>query len=133
MRSMRRQKNIWVGIFTGFQNKNYFIASINGNNTMTYECKVYDKNGKLKKILRESDLSKSSKKLFNQSSTKKITSFINRFKEPALESNKQTKFYNKICVVCQKDFHPRHPNSKYCSHECQKSLYLAKKKEGNPG
>ena len=100
---------------------------------MTYECKVYDKNGKLKKILRESELSKSSKKLFNQSSTKKITSFINRFKEPALEPNKQTKFYNKICVVCEKEFHPRHPNSKYCSHECQKSLYLAQKKKGNPG
>ena len=43
---------------------------------MTYECKVYDKNGKLKKIMKESELSKSSKKLFNQSSTKKISSFI---------------------------------------------------------
>ena len=105
----------------------------NGQKTMTYECKVFDKNGKLKKILRESELSKSSKKLFNQSSTKKITSFINRFKEPTLEPRKQTKFYNKICVVCQKEFHPRHPNSKYCSHECQKSLYLARKKKGDPG
>ena len=100
---------------------------------MAYECKVYDKNGKLKKILRESELTKSGKEFFNQRSTKKVSSFINNLKEPATEVKKRTKFYNKICVVCQKEFHPRHPNSKYCSHECQKSLYLAKKKKGNPG
>ena len=68
---------------------------------MTYECKVYDKNGKLKKILRESQLTKSSKDFFNQSSTKKITSFINRFKEPIIEARSETKFYNKICgLIC---------------------------------
>ena len=100
---------------------------------MTYECKVYDKNGKLKRVLRKSELTKSSKDLFNQSSTKKITTFINRLKEPALETKKETRFYNKTCVVCEKEFHPRHPNSKYCSHECQKSLYLNRKKKGNPG
>ena len=103
------------------------------DNSMAYECKVYDKNGKLKKILRESELTKSSKEFFNQRSTKKVSSFINNFKEPAINVKKGTKFYNKTCVVCQKEFHPRHPNSKYCSHECQKSLYLAKKKKGNPG
>jgi predicted nucleic acid-binding Zn ribbon protein len=30
-------------------------------------------------------------------------------------------------VVCGKEFHPRHPNSKYCSHECQKALQLKKR------
>ena len=100
---------------------------------MAYECKVYGKDGKLKKILRESQLAKSSNELFNQSSTKKISSFINRYKEHTVETKRETKFYNKTCVVCQKEFHPRHPNSKYCSHECQKSLYLTKKKKGNPG
>ena len=100
---------------------------------MAYECKIYDKNGKLKKILRESQLAESSKKFFDQSSTKKISSFINRYKEPSLEIKKGTRFYNKICVVCEKEFHPRHPNSKYCSHECQKNLYLSRKKKGNPG
>ena len=35
---------------------------------MAYECKVYDKNGKLKKILRESELTKSSQEFFNQRS-----------------------------------------------------------------
>ena len=120
------------GIFTGRKNKKVLYLS-SGDKNMTYECKVYDKNGKLKKVLTESQLTKSSKKLFNQSSTKKISSFINRFKEPVVEARSETKFYNKICVVCQKEFHPRHPNSKYCSHECQKSLYLARKKKGNPG
>ena len=100
---------------------------------MAYECKVYDKNGKLKKILRESQVTKSSEEFFNQRSTKKASSFINNLKEPANDIKKGTKFYNKTCVVCQKEFHPRHPNSKYCSHECQKTLYLAKKKKGSPG
>ncbi len=100
---------------------------------MAYECKVYDKNGKLKKILRGNQVTKESKVFFNQPSTKKVSSAINSFREPAIEENKNTKFYNKICVVCNREFHPRHPNSKYCSHECQKKLYLEKKKKGNPG
>ena len=100
---------------------------------MAYECKVFDANGKLKKILREGQVTKESKEFFNQRSTKKVRSLINSFKEPAVEENNNTKFYNKICVVCKGEFHPRHPNSKYCSHECQKVLYLAKKKKGNPG
>ena len=100
---------------------------------MAYECKVFDKNGKLKKILQGNQVTKESKEFFNQKSTKKIRSQINSFREPAIEENTNTKFYNKICVVCKREFHPRHPNSKYCSHECQKKLYLAKKKKGNPG
>mgnify|MGYP003690422445 FL=1 len=100
---------------------------------MAYECKVFDGNGKLIKILRKSQVTKESKEFFNQPSTKRIRSQINRFKDPAVEVNKNTKFYNKSCAVCKREFHPRHPNSKYCSHECQKILYLAKKKKGNSG
>ena len=100
---------------------------------MAYECKVFDGNGKLKKILRENQVTKESKEFFNQPSTKKIRSQINRFKDPAVEENKNTKFYNKNCVVCKREFHPRNPNSKYCSQECQKILYLEKKKKGNSG
>ena len=105
----------------------------NGGQVMAYECKIYDKNGKLKKILKGNQVTQESKDFFNQPSTKKIRSLINSFKDPAIEENKNTKFYNKICVVCKREFHPRHPNSKYCSHECQKNLYLAKKKKGNSG
>ena len=100
---------------------------------MAYECKVFDGNGKLKKILRENQVTKESKEFFNQPSTKKIRSHISRFKDPAIEENKNTKFYNKTCAVCNREYHPRHPNSKYCSHECQKILYLEKKKKGNSG
>ena len=55
---------------------------------MVYECKVYDKNGKLKKILRENQLTKSSKEFFNQRSTKKVSSFIKNLKEPAIDVKK---------------------------------------------
>ena len=60
---------------------------------MAYECKIYDKNGKLKKILKENQVTQESKDFFNQPSTKKIRSLINSFKEPAIEENKNTKFY----------------------------------------
>ncbi len=96
---------------------------------MAYECKIYDKNGKLKRILRNDEvISKENQSFLNQSSTKKAVSFIKKLKEPQKEANYSTKFYDKKCLVCGQDFHPRHPQSKYCSHECQKNLYLKKKK-----
>ena len=96
---------------------------------MAYECKVYDKNGKLKKILQGREvISKTSKDFFNQPSTKKAAAFIENLKDPKNEVAHETKFYDKNCVVCGQEFHPRHPQSKYCSHECQKELYLKKKK-----
>lgn len=95
---------------------------------MAYECKVYDKNGKLKKILRGREvISKTSKDFFKQPSTKKAATFIRKFKHPQNEVMHETKFYDKKCVVCNQEFHPRSPQSKYCSHECQKKLYLKKK------
>ncbi|GIS85322.1 MAG: hypothetical protein CM1200mP16_16220 [Nitrospina sp.] len=100
---------------------------------MAYECKVYDKKGKTKKNITKSELTKSSQEFFNQRSLKKSKLFYKNFKRTRYDVKKGKKFYNKTCVVCQKEFHPRHPNSKYCSHECQKILYLAKKKKGNPG
>jgi|GEM_PF-1500333 cytochrome c len=98
---------------------------------MAYECKIYDKNGKLKKILRGNQLiSKTDQNFFNQPSTKKAMEFVKKLKEPKKEADHETKFYDKQCVVCSQEFHPRHQNSKYCSHECQKKLYLKKKNEG---
>ena len=55
---------------------------------MAYECKVFDGNGKLKKILRESQVTKESIEFFNQPSTKKIRAQINRFKDPAVEEKR---------------------------------------------
>ncbi len=96
---------------------------------MAYECKIFDKKGKLKKVLRGSEaISKKAKSFFEQKSTKKAASFIKKLREPQKEKTYSTKFYNNVCVVCGREFHPRHPRSKYCSHECQKSLYLKNRK-----
>jgi predicted nucleic acid-binding Zn ribbon protein len=96
---------------------------------MAYECRIYDKKGKLVRVVsgKKIDL-KSDKILFNQPSTKKAVSFIRKFKDPKKESINNTKFYNKKCVVCSNVFHPRSPNAKYCSHECQKELQLKNQK-----
>ncbi len=96
---------------------------------MAYECKIFDKKGKLKKVLRGNEtLSKEAKSFLEQKSTKKAASFIKTLREPPKEICHETKFYNKVCIVCSREFHPRHPQTKYCSHECQKELYLKKKK-----
>jgi hypothetical protein len=99
--------------------------------SMAYECKIYDKKGKLVRVVsgKKIDL-KSDKILFNQPSTIKAISLIRTFKDPRKESAHNTKFYDKRCVVCAKEFHPRSPNAKYCSHECQKTLQLKNKKRG---
>ena len=99
--------------------------------SMAYECKIYDKKGKLVRVVsgKKIDL-KSDQILFNQPSTKKAISLIRTFKDPRKESAHNTKFYDKRCVVCAKEFHPRSPNAKYCSHECQKALQLKKRKRG---
>ena len=99
--------------------------------SMAYECKIYDKKGKLVKVVSGKKIdSKSDQILFNQPSTKKAIALIRTFKDPKKESTNDTKFYNKRCVVCAKEFHPRSPNAKYCSHECQKTLQLKNKKRG---
>jgi len=98
-----------------------------GRWAMAYECKVFDKNGNLKKVLKEKRVSELDSNLLKQSSTKRICSNIKKLREPANIEEPQTRFYNKTCIVCEKEFHPRHPKAKYCSHECQKKLYLEKK------
>lgn len=101
------------------------------SSSMAYECRIYDKKGKLVKVVSGKKIdSKSDQIFFNQPSTKKAISLIRTFKDPKKESDNNTKFYNKRCVVCAKEFHPRSPNAKYCSHECQKKLQLQKGKSG---
>jgi len=101
------------------------------SSSMAYECRIYDKKGKLVRVVSGKKIdSKSDQILFNQPSTKKAIALIRTFKDPKIESANNTKFYNKKCVVCAKEFHPRSPNAKYCSHECQKSLQLKNGKRG---
>ena len=101
------------------------------SNSMAYECRIYDKRGKLVRVVSGKKIdSKSDQILFNQPSTKKAISLIRKFKDPSKENAHNTKFYDKRCVVCVKEFHPRSPNAKYCSHECQKALQLKNRKKG---
>ena len=101
------------------------------SSSMAYECRIYDKKGKLVKVVSGKKIdSKSDQIFYNQPSTKKAIALIRTFKDPKIESANNTKFYNKKCVVCAKEFHPRSPNAKYCSHECQKALQLKNGKRG---
>ena len=90
--------------------------------------KSFDKNGKLKKVFRGNELiSKNNKEFLEQKSTKRAVSYIKTMKDPCNGSVYKTKFYNKICSVCDREFNPRNPQSKYCSHECQRKYYLQEK------
>ncbi len=93
---------------------------------MIYECKVYDKNGKLKKVLKYRDLEKEKLNFLQQKSTIKGLRTITKMRDAKPRQPKQ-KFYNKFCVVCEKEFHPRHRAAKYCSAECQKAFYKKRK------
>ncbi len=96
---------------------------------MVFSCKVFDKNGNLKKILKADKIvSEKNNIFFQQKSTKRAVEFIRNLKDPKENSATETKFYDRKCVVCGREFHPRHARSKYCSHECQKKLGLRKKK-----
>jgi len=60
---------------------------------MAYECKVFDKKGKLKKVLRGKEtLSKEAKSFLEQKSTIKAVSYIKKFKDPPKEILHETKF-----------------------------------------
>ena len=96
---------------------------------MVFNCKVFDKNGHLKKIIRSDELlSETTNILLEQKSTKRAVCYIKNFKDPKNNFARETKFYDSKCVVCGEEFHPRHKRSKYCSHECQKKITLRKKK-----
>jgi hypothetical protein len=95
---------------------------------MVFNCKVFDKNGNLKKVIRSDEmLSEASNFLLGQKSTKRAVQYIKNLREPKRVTVNGTKFYDMKCVVCEREFHPRHAKSKYCSHECQKKLSLKKK------
>ena len=95
---------------------------------MVYECRIFNGKGKLKKIMGSKEIQAlSDKRLFSQKSTQKAQKNISNFKDVKKEQ-KQIVFHNNQCVFCGKMFHPRHQSTKYCSHECQRSYYLERKK-----
>ena len=95
---------------------------------MAYDCKVYDKNGNLKKIFRSNEnFSGVIKTFLDQKSTKRALSYIKTMRDPKIKMTPKTKFYDKKCVFCKMNYHPRYPRTKYCSHECQYKFYKQKK------
>ncbi len=104
---------------------------------MTYECKIYDAKGRLKKIVNHKEaLTKLTKNFLSQKSTKKSSKFIENFKHGKQQKYWSQKFYTKTCEFCEKEFYCRHPKAKYCSHECQKRKYYLRnksKRETAPG
>ena len=96
---------------------------------MAYDCKVYDKNGNLKKIVRSSEkFSGVTKKFLNQKSTKRALAYIRTMKDPKIAPGSKVRFHDKKCIVCKMVFHPRHKYAKYCSYECQHKFYREQKK-----
>ena len=94
---------------------------------MVYECKIYDKNGKLKKAITSEEIKKAADINFiDQKSTKLAQKRIASFTE-GKEVMKASKFYTNKCIQCGQEFHPRQCATKYCSHECQKKFYYDKK------
>jgi hypothetical protein len=91
---------------------------------MAFNCKVFDKHGKLKKILSSNKiLSGSTNDFLNQKSTKRALSSIRTMKDPKVLIGSKLKFHDKVCIVCKGIFHPRHKHTKYCTHECQQKFY----------
>ena len=94
---------------------------------MAYDCKVYDRNGNLKKVVRGSEKNTGATKSFlKQKSTKRALSYIKTMRDPKIEIKSKV-FYDKECVVCKMTFHPRQRQAKYCSYECQHKFYKEKK------
>lgn len=95
---------------------------------MKFECKVFDKNGILKKIIKPKDIINSVDKVLQQKSTQKAVQSIRKFRQARVKA--KVDFFDKVCLFCKKKFYPRNKSSKYCSMDCQKSFYKKAKKKG---
>jgi hypothetical protein len=95
---------------------------------MAYDCKVYDGNGNLKKVVRgDKNFTGVAKSFLKQKSTKRALSYIKTMRDPKVVIKDKVRFYDKECVVCRMVFHPRQRHAKYCSYECQHKFYKEKK------
>jgi len=95
---------------------------------MVYDCKVYDRNGNLKKVVRGGkNFTGAAKSFLKQKSTKRALSYIKKMRDPKVVIKNKVRFYDKECIVCKMIFHPRARQAKYCSYECQHKFYKEKK------
>ena len=94
---------------------------------MAYDCKVYDQNGNLKKVVKSSkNFTGAAKSFLKQKSTKRALSYIQTMRDPKVVIKNKVRFYDKECIACKMTFHPRQRNAKYCSYECQHKFYKGK-------
>ena len=94
---------------------------------MRFECKVFDKNGKLKKIIDPKGIVNSADKLLRQKSTQRAIESIRNFRQASFKP--RSDFCEKVCLFCKKKFHPRNKSAKYCSQDCQKKFYKQMRKK----
>ena len=95
---------------------------------MAYDCKVYDQNGNLKKVVKgNKSFTGATKILLKQKSTKRAVSYIKTMRDPKIDIKDKVRFYDNECVVCKMVFHPRQRQAKYCSYECQHKFYKENK------
>jgi hypothetical protein len=85
---------------------------------MKFECKVFDKNGILKKIIKPNDVVNSVDKVLQQKSTQRAIQSIRNFRQARVKT--KVDFNERICLFCKKKFHARQKSAKYCSQDCQK-------------
>lgn len=95
---------------------------------MKFECKVFDKKGNLKRIIKPKDIINSVDKVLQQKSTQRAIQSIKKFRQARVKA--KVDFCDKICLFCEKKFYPRNKSAKYCSLECQKRFYKKTKKKG---
>ena len=88
---------------------------------MKFECKIFDRNGKLKRIIDPKGVVNDADKMLNQKSTQRAIASIRNFRQERVKV--KADFCEKVCLFCNKTFHPRNKSAKYCSQECQKRFY----------
>lgn len=94
---------------------------------MKFECKVFDKKGNLKRIIRPNDLINSVDKVLQQKSTQRAIQSISTFRQARVKA--KVDFPDKVCLFCENKFYPRNKSAKYCSQECQKGFYKRAKRK----
>jgi hypothetical protein len=93
---------------------------------MKFECKVFDKYGKLKKIISATDIVNSVDKVLQKKSTQRAIQSISKFRQAKVKT--KVDFRERICLFCEKKFHARQKSAKYCSQECQKRFYKKRRR-----
>lgn len=79
---------------------------------MKFECKVFDKYGKLEKIISPTDIVNSVDKILQQKSTQTAMQNISKFRQAKVKT--KVNFREKVCLFCEKKFHARQKSAKYC-------------------